>query len=620
MVRYPREGISQRRPVLYDTFLSVDFAKAPSHVSHAFSPNSLNMIRDEYGKVRRRMGYYKIGELPGKIFGMRKFRDAFVVHAGNKLYLQTENGFQELFTGMNDSPTQFFELSETLYILEGKNLLAFDGVSCARVEGKVPKVMISGFPGGGGTQFEQVNLISDKWRQLFTGDGTSRVYQLAFAELDASALIVKRARLSGASVVWDTLTEGSDFTVNRQAGTVTFAQAPSLPVFAQEDNVDITASKDRSAQRSKIFSCSVAKGFGMNGQENQWVLTRNKGEANKVFWSGVNDITFFGDLQYAQLGRGDSGCVSLGVLGTQMVVYKDERSGQSYVMSVFTSEVNALAVPQMRIDRVITGTGCIAPFASAEFSEPLFLSQLGVQAIAYKELSNQIVETLRGERINRRLLAEKNLHAAVSCVYKYFYLLAVNGNIYVLDRLNPQGEQNVISNAFQYNAYFFDHVPATALYSDGETLYFGSGDGGIYAFYQDESRSSSYNDDGETYAFMWEFPEFVGELFYRNKALKYLALRAKAYTQTSVMIDVQLEGLWFEVLRDSVSFGFLDLSDIDLNNLNLSTDTTPKKTWTKLKERKLDKFAFRVRGDKINEPFGLYSFAFEVKERGKHKG
>ncbi len=85
-------------------------------------------------------------------------------------------------------------------------------------------------------------------------------------------------------------------------------------------------------------------------------------------------------------------------------------------------------------------------------------------------------------------------------------------------------------------------------------------------------------------------------------------------------VDVRVEGQWYEVLTDGASFGYLDLNDLDLSKLNLSTDATPKKTARKHLERHLDKLAFRVRGDALNEPFGLYSFAFEVSERGRHKG
>lgn len=623
MVNYPEESITPRTSVVYDTFLSVDFAKAPSNVHRYFSPNSLNMVRDEYGKVRRRMGYHMIASFSSKIWGITQYDGNWIVHTGTMLYkapVGQESQSALLYSGMAQNVTQFFAYGGKLYILDGQNYLCYDGTACAAVSGKIPHIIIAGAPNGGGVQYEQVNLIQDKWIQSFAGDGASTVYQLAFDNLDNTPLVVEQAKLENGAVTWDTLTENTDYTVDRVNGKVTFTQAPSEPVYAQEDNVRVTASKDRSAMRERILGCTIAKGFGINGYENQLFVSANEEYKNYLFWSAIDDPTYFGDLQYAVLGQDNSAIMSFNALNTQLIIHKDTVSGQSYILSVFLSPINEIQTPQVKVEKVIGGSGCICKYASRQFGEPLFLSQLGIQAITYRDLSNYEIETMRGDRINRKLLAEPDLEKAVSCVYKYYYMLAINGNVYLLDRLNPQEEGNVLSNAYQYNAFFWNDVPVSAFFTLGNDLYFGTPDGKIMKFYTDEFSSSSYNDAGQTYEWLWEFPEYVGNLFYQNKSIKYVALRAKAYVRTTVTVDVQLEGLWYEVLTDNVSFGFLDLNDLDLNNLNLSTDTTPKKTTEKYNQRKLDKFAFRVRGNTINQPFGLYSFAFEVKEKGKHKG
>jgi hypothetical protein len=623
VVKYQNLKAAPRRAVVYDTFLSVDFSRASSNVAAYYSPNSLNMIRDEYGKIRRRMGYFKKFSLGGEIYGMTRWGGSYVVHSQDGLYLMSlSDGVWEsvqLYSDMNTAKSQYFRFGDQLYIVDGKTLLVYDGVTCSSVEGKVPRIIIGGTPAGGGTPFEQVNLICDKWEQSFCGTATDTVYQLAFGDLDATTVLVKKARLSSGVVVWDDLVEGTDFTVDRTLGKITFNTAPGLPVYGQEDNLIVTAAKDRSDQRSRIFGCSVAKGFGINGDENQLFLTGNPDCPNQLFWSGIGDVTYWGDLQYGVLGQDDSAIVSFNTLNTQLIAHKDTNGASSYLCSVASVSINGLEVPQITVDKVIGGSGCIAKYASAQFGEPLFLSSLGVQAVTYKDLTGVEMETMRGDRINRRLLLEEGIEDAVACVYKQYYLLCVNSHVYVLDRLNPQGEGNVLGNAYQYNAFYWDHIPACCFLCDGDRLLFGTPDGDVMEFYTDENATASYNDDGQTYQWSWEFPEYVGGLFYTNKAISYLALRAKAYKRTSVTVDVQLSGLWYEVLSDQISFGYLDLSDLDFANLNLSTDTTPKKTSTKYGLRRLDKFAFRVRGDAIYEPFGLYSFAFEVKEKGKHK-
>lgn len=615
MVNYPSEKQTKRKSVVYDAFRTANFAEASANLDADQSPDVLNMVPDGSDKVRRRMGYFEKTSYPARIWGMTQYKGNLLVHAGDTLYKDAEI----LKSGLNTARSFFYQQSGKLYVMDGAGLYVYDGTTCAAVEGKIPIVIISGNPSGGGTAFEQVNLIQDKWEQDFLGDGSSKEYQLAYGDLDENPLTVQVSRLEGEDLVWDTLTEEDDYTVDRENGIVTFVSAPAAPPVAQEDNVKIVASKDRSEQRERIFSSTIWQGFGQGGHDNQLFVSGSPDYKNYVFWSGINDLTYWGDLQYVVLGQDDSAIVSFNTLNTGLVCHKDAASGKSYVLSVFTTNLNELTTPQVAVDRVISGSGCICKYASASFGEPLFVTNLGIQALTNRDLTGYEVETIRGEMINRRLLTETNLVDAVSCVFKSWYLLAVGSHIYLLDRRNPRESGGVLNNAYQYNAFFWDDVPAVCFFVDGDNLLFGTTSGKVMQFYSDDADPNSYNDAGQTYEWRWEFPEYVGDLFYQNKAIRYVSLRAKAYQKTTVTIDVQLRGLWYEVLTDSASFGFLDLSSLDLGNLNLSTDSTPKKTYQRFSERKLDKFAFRVRGSALNEPFGLYSFAFEVKERGKHK-
>ncbi|MBC8537229.1 DUF2460 domain-containing protein [Feifania hominis] len=646
MIKYSQENTASRTSVLYDTFLSVDFSKASANLAPQYSPNSLNMIRDEYGKIRRRMGYYEILDLredtaepsvssPEQnytVWGLTRYRSEMIVHCGTGLYRVTESDGETqtelIYSGLAAGHSWFYQAGESLYILDGADFFIYDGETAKRVEGRTPILGLGGTPAGSATLYEQINFLTNKWEQHFTGDGSSREYQLLLGDLDETPVKAVVEKLQDGELIEQELVENTDFTVDRVAGVVTFNTAPPSPPVANEDNVFITASKDRSEKRALVLGCRAMKPFGINGSENQIFLGGNPQAPNLIFWSDIADPTFWGEYQYAELGQDNSAVMSFSTLNTQLIAHKDPASGQNYLCSVYAEDHNGALIPQVRIDKVVGGSGCVCRYGSAQFGEPLFVTQLGVQAITTRDIAGYEIETLRGDRINRQLIAEPRLSEAVGCVYKYFYLLAVpgeSGSVYVLDRLNPTGEGNVLGNAYQYNAFYWDHVPARCWMVDAGELYFGTEDGRVMKFYTDEAASASYNDNGEAYEWLWELPEYVGNRFYNNKAIKYLALRAKAYLRAYVVIDVQVDGLWYEVLRDNVSFGFLDLNDLDLNNLNLSTDRTPKKTTQKYSRRRLDKFAFRIRGDTVarnavGEPFGLYSFAFEVKERGKHKG
>ncbi|MEA4831923.1 MAG: hypothetical protein VB118_04810 [Oscillospiraceae bacterium] len=615
-------GNVNRKQYVYDTFLSVDFGRASANLEKVFSPDAVNMIRDEYGKVRRRMGYEKVFTVSGKVWGMTRYNGYIYVHAGTNLYKCVEGAGTPVTlaaSGLAQSATQWRQSGGKLYILDGTELWQFNGTTLSAVVGKIPTVTINTPPKGGGTQFEQFNLISDYFTQGFIGDGTSTVYHLVTTGL-MDYCVIKTASLDvNGNVVWTTMSSG--YTLNAATGTVTFTTAPGAPVVAQEDNVLITIRKNRTTERWKITHCSVSRGFGVNGYDNQWFLSGNPSYKNHLYWSAINDITYWGDLQYAVLGQDDSAIMALNSLSNQLVAHKDDRSGDNYILSVYedATAIQNIIITQISVDKVIHGAGCIAKYTAQQFGEPVILSTLGINAIAYRDISGLQVETLRGERVTRKLLAEPNIQYAASCVWKYYYFIAVNGNVYVLDRLNPVGENNVLNNIYQYNAFFWNHVPATAFFPDGDHLYFGTADGKIMRFYTNENESTSYNDDGVTYSWSWTFPEFVGDVFYMSKCLRHIAIRAKASVRTTLSLSVQLEGQWSTVTRESAAFGYWDFNDINLANLSFSTDATPKKVSFPYSQNNFDKISFKLYGSTINEPFGLYSFAFETYEKGYHK-
>ena len=303
-------------------------------------------------------------------------------------------------------------------------------------------------------------------------------------------------------------------------------------------------------------------------------------------------------------------------------------------------------VPQITIEEVVGGTGCSAPYVSAYFnSEPIFMSTTGLKGVTYADLYSNRAASDRSIRVNEKM-KDEDLSEAVSVIYGNFLYISfpTTGNVYVFDKRNPESDANASNSSTtygkQYNSFWWNNIPAYCWYSDNdEYLYFGAG-ANVYRFFTDPDDPDSYTDaiavDGSTeIKWYWEFPEYTGQLFYANKSIKYVALRAKAYQQCAVAIDLMLDGLWYpswsSVLVSTSEFGYFDLNNIDMTDLNLSTDTTNKMTSERFSERRLDKFKFRVRalcgaldGDeytaaKSNLPFGLDRFAFEVKENGKHR-
>ena len=217
-------------------FKGVDLYNASANVEEYRSPEAPNMIRDEVGKVRKRMGYQTMAAFPARINGVHRLGDRQLVHSGTWLYCSGEGesadasapvveGYRLVCAGMNDRRSRAVQFSGKLYLLDGKQYLVFDGTAVQPVSAAatVPTVIISRKPTGGGTTLQPLNLLCRRWTEQFLGTASDTVYQLTTAELDEDEVL---CQIMGADGQWADKKEGTDFTVDRAAGRVTFSTAP----------------------------------------------------------------------------------------------------------------------------------------------------------------------------------------------------------------------------------------------------------------------------------------------------------------------------------------------------------------------------------------------------------
>ena len=79
---------------------------------------------------------------------------------------------------------------DKIYFINGTDYKEYDGTTYQDVVPYIPTIAISAPPAGGGTLFEEINLLTDFKTQTFVGDGSSTLYQLAEANLQADLLVI----------------------------------------------------------------------------------------------------------------------------------------------------------------------------------------------------------------------------------------------------------------------------------------------------------------------------------------------------------------------------------------------------------------------------------------------
>lgn len=623
---------SPKKSVLtIDEFLGVDFTNSPANIDITRSPNAVNMIRDVPGKIRKCMGWKIVREYVDKsgnglkINGYHSFRGdkSYLVHAGKNIYLNDEL----LYSDANNERSTSWQFKDRLYIIDGKKMLVYfkeevNGVTKNKVEpvenhAYVPTLTISKDPEGGGTAYEDLNLLTPKFTELFLGKEEVKEYHMSFDNLDNTPVKVEVMDANGNFIE---KTVGTHYTVDYKNGVITFATAPGVSPLTGEDNIRITASRTVEGYADRINKCTIGTLFGVNGALDRLFLSGNPDYVNYDWYSGQYDPTYFEDTAYSLLGSDSSAIVGYSIISNLLAAHKDNmEKDQNIILRQGDLEDSE---PMFRIVNTLQGAGSIAKHSFAYLcTEPLFLTSSGVYAVTAQDITGEKYAQNRSFYLNGKLLNEPNKEDAFGFVYKDMYWLCLNDVCYILDGLQPlMTDKSMPYATRQYAGFYRTNVPANIMWEHEGSLYFGTKDGKICKFHTDKAALASYNDNGEPIEAVWETPDIDGNLFYKNKTLRYMAVRLESAIATSIEIYAMKRGLWNFIKKDDSSGRYLSFANTIFSKFSFSSDRTQKISSTKIRIKKVDKFRIRIQNGVLNEPFGIYNIAFEFVENGNFKG
>lgn len=603
-----------------ETFKGNDFTNEPANIAPSRSPYAPNMIRESVGKVRKRTGYHVTEQYPGRINGVHYYhyteageiKRKRVVHAGDKIY---SNPSTVLYTGAGDSLSVSRQMGDRLIILDGKKALAMvSTTSIVTLESiaEVPTILIARDPTGGGTVLNPVNLLSPRRTVRFKGTAGATVYQLPSTGLDAATVEVKKLNASGG---FDTLTEGTDFTVNRTTGAVTFNAAPGVSPITGEDNIYITYSKTTTGYADKINKCDIMTLYGIGGARDRLFLAGNPAAPNQDYYSQFNNPTYFGDLWYSELGQKDSRIVGYSIINNGLAAHKD----WSYDDTNIFIRNGTMIADQVAfvVSGAYQGDGAIAKrsFGVLE-TEPLFLTRNGVFAVTPADYSGERYAQNRSYFLNGKLLEESGLENAYATIWNQMYVLAINGKVYILDGTQYASERNGPFSRRQYEAYFWTDIPARIIYEQDGALCFGAADGKLCEFHTDYDDLYSFSDDGtEPIKGQWLTPEYYGGDFYTDKSFTKIAVLLASAVATGCRVWAIYEGVTELLIDYDGTARYFSYANLSYSKFSYKTDTTPQELVEKIRISKKKKVQFLFENDVINEPFGLYSATAEYIER-----
>lgn len=406
----------------YINFRGVDFTG--NDVSLYRSPDALNMWKNYKGLgkcVETRPDIELFKQFNNTIYGLFFYTintiEHMIIHCGVSLYdynLSTKVLTTIKETGMNPRKSESFIYNNIFYIKDGINYLEYDGETCKSVEGYIPTTTIGKSPNGGGTTYEEVNLLTPYRKNSFCADGTSKEYHL-----DTTGISTSKVK------AWINDVETTAFSVDAANGIITFTTAPEKPLTDGQDNVIIQFYKEVSGYRNRIDKCTLLCVF-----DNRVFFSGNQDYPNTIFHSSLDNPRYVSDLDYYNEGLDMSKVKAMVAGNNALWVFKEPSQGNTtifYHNPTIDSQVGKV-YPSTHSN---ISTGCVA--TGINFNDDIvFFSDRGMEGISGDITTEQVVAH-RSSLIDSKLLLESNYKNLILQEWEGYLLVIIGNKVYLAD-------------------------------------------------------------------------------------------------------------------------------------------------------------------------------------------
>lgn len=458
---------------IYAGFRGVDFRG--EEINLIRSPDSLNVWKDykETESIRTRPEIKLQVEFPALVYGVFFFKGTQIVHSGKNLYTVTSGGAKSIiFSAMNKAPSSAFVFEDVFYIKDGVNYLRYDGTTIGEVVGHIPTTSIGRSPMGGGTVYEDVNMLSDYRINSFLADGGSLDFYLDVTNIDEDFVPVV--------TVNDAVVGTDQYTVDYANGQIKMSYAPDAPLTDGQDNVKIRFKKALPRYKSSIFGCTLLQVF-----DNRVFVSGNPDFPNVVWHCSLNDPSYFSDLDYYREGMDNAHIKGLVAGNNALWVFREPSSANTTVFYHTPSLDDEYGKVYPSSHSSVT-TGCIGK--AINFNDDIvFFSDRGMEGISGDVTTEQVLAH-RSSLVDRKMTAESDYRNMILAEWEGYLLVFIGNKVYLADSRTAFTYENHV----EYEWFYWELSKAVtcSCVQDG-VLYLGT-DSGVYTLTDYESPVESY--------------------------------------------------------------------------------------------------------------------------------
>lgn len=459
---------------VYTSFRGVDFRG--EEINLVRSPDALNIWKDykETESIRTRPELKALEVFSTPVWGIFFYKvgntEMMLVHSGTTLYKIVNGVREQLYTGLNPRKSYSFIYNNIWYFKDGINYLQYDGQIITEVVGFVPTTSIGRKPAGGGTTYQDINMLTGIRINTFLADGVSKEYYLDAQGIDTDFTPIVTVNGSDTTA----------FTVDTTNGKIIFDTAPEEPLTAGQDNVKVKFRKTISGYRDRINKCTLLQVF-----DNRVFFSGNQDYPNTVWHSSLNDPTYCSDLDYYNEGL-DLSPVNAMVAGNNALWVFKEPSQANTTVFYHNPTIDAEYGKIYPSTHSSISTGCIA--TGVNFNDDIaFFSDRGMEAINGDVTTEQVIAH-RSSMVDRKLLAEPGYREMILEEWEGYLLVIIGNKVYLADSRAMFTNEN--HNEYEWFYWELDKAIKSTKVHNG-VLYLGTEDG-IYTLTDTESNVVSY--------------------------------------------------------------------------------------------------------------------------------
>ena len=457
---------------IYTNFRGVDFRG--EEINLARSPDSLNVWKDyrETESIRTRPGL-ALQRGSGHVYGIFWYKGSMLLHTGTRLEKITGTASVTLYENMAQKPSQGFVFDDIFYIKDGVNYLKYDGKTASKVVGYVPTTSIARKPMGGGTQHEEVNMLSDRRKNSFLADGASFDFFLDVMNIDEDFVPIV--------TVNDQIVEADKYTVHYAEGRIQFITTPpDAPLTDGQDNVVVEFKKAVPKYENCINGCTMLQVF-----DNRVFFSGNPDFPNMIWHCSLNDPSYCSDLDYYREGM-DEAAVRGMVAGNNALWVFREPSHANTTVFYHTPTIDEQYGKIYPSAHSSITTGCIGK--AINFGDDIiFFSERGMEGISGDVTTEQVVAH-RSSLVDRKLIAESGYREMLLEEWEGYLLVITGKRVYLAD----SRAIFTYENHSEYDWFYWElekEITCTSVY--GGVLYLGTAEG-VYTLSDFSANVKSY--------------------------------------------------------------------------------------------------------------------------------